>query len=117
MYQKSWRASKTLICRMLSKSKQGGSGGKTCIHTNYDQCMYGAMVDAMHNKTASENGCTVPWVLMEDGSGAQKICKKPENINATFLEYGHRVTNQLDDCPVPCETLMVTVGAKNYEVV
>ena len=99
---------------MMSKDKQGG--GKSCIYTNYDQCMYGAMVDVMQNKTPSENGCTVPWVLMKGGAGAQKICKEPENINATFWEAWNRVTNQLDDCPVPCETLVVSVGAKNYEV-
>ena len=98
---------------MMSKEKDDGN--KTCIHSNYDECMYGALVNHMKSNTPSEDGCTVPWV-MDGGSGAKKICKKAENINTTFWEAWNRVTNQLNDCPVPCQTLLVTLGAKNQEV-
>ena len=97
-------------------SKENDDGGKTCIHTTYDKCMYGALVDRMKNNTPSEDGCTVPWVMNEDNTGTTKICKNAENINTTFWIAWNRVTNQLNDCPVPCETLLVSLGAKNYEV-
>ena len=99
---------------MMSKEKDDGS--KTCIETNYDACMYGAMVNHMKSKTESEGGCTVPWVLDENLEGTTKICKEAENINSTFWEAWNRVTNQLKDCPVPCDSLLVSLGAKNYKV-
>ena len=96
-------------------SKDAGNGTKTCIDSNYDECMYGALVNHMKSKTQDEGGCTVPWVI-ENGKGPNKICKKSENINTTFWEAWNRVTNQLNDCPVPCDVLQVSLGAKNYEV-
>ena len=96
--------------RMMSKDKDGG---KTCIDSEYDTCMYSALIRHMEANTQSENGCTVPWV-MNGTEGATKICKDPENINTTFWIAWNRVTNQMDDCPVPCDTLLVSLGAKNY---
>ena len=97
-------------------SKETDDGGKTCIHSTYDKCMYGALVKHMKNNTPSEDGCTVPWVMDGELNATTKICKNAENINTTFWIAWNRVTNQLNDCPVPCETLLVTLGAKNYEV-
>ena len=99
---------------MMSKDKEDGS--KTCIESNYDECMYGALVDHMHSNTQSEGGCTVPWVLDENLEGTSKICKEPDNINKTFWIAWNRVTNQKKDCPVPCDSLLVSLGAKNYKV-
>ncbi len=98
---------------MMSKDLEDGK--KTCINTVYDECMYGALVGHMKRQTQDEGGCTVPWV-MENGAGAQDICKLEKNINITFWEAWNRVTNQKDDCPVPCNTLLVNVGAKNLAV-
>ena len=104
-----------LINRMMSKETD--DGGKTCIHSTYDKCMYGALFNHMKNNTPSEDGCTVPWVMDGNLTSTKKICKNAENINTTFWIAWNRVTNQLNDCPVPCETLLVTLGAKNYEVI
>ena len=98
--------------RRMSKEKYDGS--KTCIHTEYDKCMYKALVNHMKTKTPSEK-CTAPWVI-DNRSGTQNICKEAKNINATFWEAWNRVTNQLQDCPVPCNSVLVQLGAKNYEV-
>ena len=98
----------------MSKNKDDGS--KTCMESNYDECMYGALVDHMHSNTQSEGGCTVPWVLDENLEGTSKICKEPDNINKTFWIAWNRVRNQKKDCPVPCDSLLVSLGAKNYKV-
>ena len=97
-------------------SKESDDGTKTCIETYYDKCMYGALTDHMHRQTQDERGCTAPWILDEDLEGTSNICKNPENINTTFWEAWNRVTNQLKDCPVPCDSLLVSLGAKNYKV-
>ena len=98
----------------MSKGKDDGT--KTCIKTYYDKCMYKAMTDHMHSKTQSEGGCTAPWILDENLKGTSKICKEAENINTTFWDAWNRVTNQQKDCPVPCDNLLVSIGAKNYKV-
>lgn len=98
---------------MMSKEKSDGT--MTCIDSEYDSCMYSALIKHMYENTPSENGCTVPWV-MNGTVGATKICKEPENINKTFWIAWDRVTNQMNDCPVPCDTLLVSLGAKNHEV-
>ena len=59
----------------------------------------------------SENGCTVPWVR-----NTSNICKQPKNINTTFWIAWNRITNQFNDCPVPCDSLLVSLGAKNFEI-
>ena len=97
----------------MSKVKDDGS--KTCEYLDFDKCMYKAMVQHMKTNTPSEGGCTAPWV-MDGGNGTTKICKRPENINTTFWEAMNRVTNQQDDCPIPCKSLLVGLGAKNYKV-
>ena len=96
-------------------SKEKSDGTMTCIDSEYDSCMYSALIKHMYENTPSENGCTVPWV-MNGTVGATKICKEPENINKTFWIAWDRVTNQMNDCPVPCDTLLVSLGAKNHEV-
>ena len=99
--------------RMMSKETDDGS--MSCIDSNYDECMYEALIKHMESKTPSENGCTVPW-LINGTSGVTDICTKQQNINTTFWEAWNRVTNQLNDCPVPCKTLLVNLGAKNHQI-
>ncbi len=96
-------------------SKDLDDGKKSCINSVYDECMYDALVKHMLAKTGSEGGCTVPWI-MDNGVGTTRICKTAENINITFWEVWNRGTNQKSDCPNPCETLLVTLGAKNLQV-
>ena len=96
-------------------SKERDDGKINCQNLHYDECMYAALVKHMKTNTPSESGCTAPWV-MDGGSGTTKICKRPENINTTFWEAMNRVTNQQDDCPIPCKSLLVGLGAKNYKV-
>jgi hypothetical protein len=99
--------------RMMSKNKDNDQ--KSCIHSIYDNCMYQALISHMQRQTQDENGCTVPWV-MDGETGSENICKTDKNINITFWEAWNRITNQQDDCPVPCNSLLVTLGAKNTEV-
>ena len=96
-------------------SKETDDGSLSCIDSNYDECMYGALIKHMESKTPSENGCTVPW-LINGTSGVTDICTTQPNINTTFWEAWNRVTNQLNDCPVPCKTLLVNLGAKNHKI-
>ena len=77
----------------------------------YDNCIYKALITKMKEKTENENGCTVPWVV-----NSTSICKKPKNVNTTFWIAWNRVTNQFNDCPVPCDTLIVTLGKSNYKL-
>ena len=98
-----------LFERMLPKKKDDGT--MSCIRTNYDNCMYNALTQHMKNQTLSENGCTVPWVR-----NTTNICKEPKNINTTFWIAWNRITNQFNDCPVPCDSLLVSLGAKNFEI-
>jgi hypothetical protein len=105
------------ICLYRLLPKELDDGTLSCTDTIYDECMYGALVEHMKRQTQNENGCTVPWIMVNKEEGATNICKKPENINITFWESWNRVTNQLNDCPVPCKTLFVSLGAKNYQVI
>ena len=103
---------------MMSKKKSDGT--RSCIDSTYDKCMYGALIRHMKANTPSENGCTVPWV-MEDGeipfiTGTKNICTLPYNINQSYWQAWTRVTNQKNDCPLPCKTLLLSLGAKNYKV-
>ena len=95
---------------MMSKNNSEVTDGISCKHINFDQCMYKTLFNLMIEQTQDENGCTVPWIL-----NATNICKKPENINSTFWTYWNRVTNQLSDCPIPCDSLKVYVGGKNMK--
>ena len=36
------------------------NGKKSCMHEEYDQCMYSALYDLMMKGTKSK--CTVPWI-------------------------------------------------------
>ena len=76
---------------MMSKVQEDGS--MSCIDSNYDECMYGALIQHMKAKTPNES-CVVPWI-MNGTYGVTDICKLPENINVTFWEAWNRVTNQL----------------------
>ena len=111
--------SKNLFCtfptilvfhRMMSKNHPIDSNSISCKHINFDQCMYTTLFNLMKEQTKNENGCTVPWIV-----NATKICKRPENINSTFWIHWNRITNQLSDCPIPCDSLKVNVGGKNVK--
>jgi hypothetical protein len=105
------------ICLYRLLPKEQDDGTLSCIDTIYDECMYGALVEHMESQTQNENGCTTPWIMINKEEGATNICKMPENINITFWESWNRVTNQLNDCPVPCRKMFVSLGAKNYLVI
>ncbi len=67
-------------------------------------------MQALESRMLEENGCVVPW-LRSDGP----ICTGAEEANATFWTHYNRVTNQMGDCPTPCESLIVNIGGKNYK--
>ena len=75
-------------------------GSKSCSNDNYDECMYNALRKRMLNITANENGCTTPWLI-----NVTNICKKSTNIENTCWIAYNRVTNQMNDCTVPCHTI------------
>ena len=86
-------------------------GSKSCSNDNYDKCMYNALRKHMMNFTANENGCTTPWL-----NNVTNICKKSINIENTCWIAYNRVTNQMNDCIVPCHSLVVSLGSKNFQV-
>ena len=104
----------TLQNRMLQK--EDSNGMKSCSYANYDSCIYSAITRHMKNQTPSEGGCTVPWVIGSDGKGPENICKSTKNVNLTYWIGYNRLTNQFNDCSSPCESLLVTLGAKNLKV-
>ena len=81
------------------------NGKKSCMHEEYDQCMYSALYDLMMKGTKSK--CTVPWIPKND-----KICTSPEDVNTTFWISWNHVTNQHNDCHSPCHRLLIDLGAK-----
>ena len=95
--------------RMVPKVKEDGS--KTCIsNMTYDSCMYAALEEHMINGT--EGKCVAPWVFSQ-----RSICTLKQDINTTFWTAWNRVTNQLNDCSDPCESLFINVGGKNLRSV
>ena len=84
------------------------NGERTCSDHHYDNCIYDMLAREMQSRT--EDNCTVPWVLK-----SSRICTKPHDINTTFWIAWNRVTNQKKDCMIPCHSLQVTVGGKNYQ--
>ena len=83
-------------------------GRKTCMTENYDDCIYNMLTREMRKTT--EDNCTVPYVR-----DVSKICTKKKDINTTFWIAWNRVTNQQLDCNIPCHSLTVNLGAKNYQ--
>ena len=83
-------------------------GRKTCMTENYDDCIYNMLTSEMRKNT--EDNCTVPYVRDD-----RKICTKQKDINTTFWIAWNRVTNQQLDCNIPCHSLTVNLGAKNYQ--
>ena len=69
---------------------------KSCSNNNYDECIYNSLRKHMLN----ENGCTTPWL-----NNVTNICKNSTNIEKTCWIAYNRVTNQMNDCTVPCHTL------------
>ena len=83
-------------------------GRKTCMKENYDDCIYNMLTREMRKNT--EDNCTVPYV--RDDS---RICTKESDMNTTFWIAWNGVTNQQLDCNIPCHSLTVNLGAKNYQ--
>ena len=81
---------------------------KTCSKELYDDCIYGMLSRLMRKNTEDE--CRAPFVRDDD----ERICTKPKDINTTFWIAWNRVTNQKKDCLIPCSSLKVNLGAKNY---
>ena len=81
---------------------------KTCANHVYDDCIYGMLSTLMRNNTEDE--CRAPFIRDENDT----ICTKPKDINTTFWYAWNRVTNQKKDCLIPCRSLSVNLGAKNY---
>ena len=82
-------------------------GSMTCSTEIYDECMYGTLARDMKEKT--KDNCTVPYVR-DDG----KICTQADDIKTAFWIHWNQVTNQKKDCNIPCRSLTVNLGAKNY---
>ena len=81
---------------------------KACSHHVYDDCIYGMLSSLMRKNT--EDQCRAPFIRDENDT----ICTKPKDINTTFWYAWNRVTNQKKDCLIPCRSLTVNLGAKNY---
>ncbi len=95
--------------KVLPKEVEGGEEGlKTCVNQNYDKCMYKALETRMLN----EAGCRVPFIVPQLKEKTP-ICEEPMAANTSYWIAWTRVTNQLDDCVVPCKSLVVDVGGKN----
>ena len=77
-----------------------------CSTGVYDDCMYSSLVHLM--QSATEDNCTVPWVLENSN-----ICKKANDIKASFRIWYKHATNQKRDCAPPCRTMVIELGAKN----
>ena len=85
--------------------KKDAEGRLMCTREKYDDCIYGTMERLMMDTY----NCTSPWVIN------QKICEKGVSVYRTYLISRGHVTNQLKDCLPPCNFLMVTVGARNFD--
>ena len=81
---------------------------KTCSKDVYDDCIYGMLNRFMRENT--EDDCRAPFVRSDNDT----ICKKPKDIATAFWIAWNRVTNQKKDCLIPCHSLTVNLGAKNY---
>ena len=62
----------------------------------------------MRNNT--NGGCRAPFIRDDNDT----ICKEAKDINTTFWIAWNRVTNQKKDCLIPCHSLTVNLGAKNF---
>ena len=86
-----------------------GDGTVSCSNEKYDVCMYQNLKRHMLNITRSKNGCTTPWVL-----NTTNICNENGNIKgACQIDY-ERGKNQFNECKLPCETLKISLGDKDY---
>ena len=81
---------------------------KTCSKEIYDDCINEMLNLIMRKNTEDE--CRAPFVRDDN----ERICTKPKDINTTFWISMNRSTNQKKDCLIPCRSLKVNLGAKNY---
>ena len=81
---------------------------KTCSKEIYDECIYGTLSQLMRNDT--EGGCRAPFIRDDNDT----ICTEPDDIKTAFWIAWNRVTNQKKDCLIPCHSLTVNLGAKNF---
>ena len=86
-----------------------GDGTVSCSNEKYDVCIYQNLKRHMLNITRSKNGCTTPWVL-----NTTNICNEKGNIKRACQIGYERGNNQFNDCKLPCETLKISLGDKDY---
>ena len=99
----------TILERSQKKERDDSmEGRKTCMKESYEDCIYNMLTEEMKKNT--EDNCTVPYVRDDT-----KICSKDSDKNTTFWIERNRVTNQQMDCNIPCHSLTVNLGAKNYQ--
>ncbi|XP_059079351.1 uncharacterized protein LOC131877632 isoform X2 [Tigriopus californicus] len=92
--------------RTLPQPKSDHVHGETCTRQIYDRCIYSTLERVMLNSS----GCVVPFLPSQ-----AEICTSQPGINTTFWIAWNRVTNQLNDCNVPCEVLSVSLSGKNMK--
>ena len=81
----------------------GQNKNELCSIINYDDCILHRIVHLM--KTNSRANCTVPWVERNEN-----ICTNSRDINQTFAIWWNRITNQMKDCNVPCQTMLINIS-------
>ncbi len=57
----------------------------TCVHDDYDACMYSALEDHM----MKNYGCVAPFILSKE-----TICKEFDKVVGTYKIAWNRLTNQ-----------------------
>ena len=98
-YQEIFRIEK----KGVVNEKDGIKHDMACSNENYDQCIDNVLFNLMKENTL--DNCTVPWVHRNEN-----ICTIDEDINTTFSIWWNRVTNQKNDCYMPCHTLLLDVS-------
>ena len=107
----------TILERNVEKDEDDPNfkeGSKTCSEEIYDDCIYEMLGRVMREST--EDNCTVPYIREYATNGTNSsICTEPDDIKTAFQIAWDRVTNQKKDCNIPCHSLTVNLGAKNYQ--
>ena len=89
--------------RLTLTSKDRG-----CSHEIFDDCMYEVVASVMKERT--DGNCTVPWIRNN-----ANVCSTSKDIKTAYRIGLTRITNQKKDCLLPCKTMKINVGAKNWD--
>lgn len=76
---------------------------EACSTKKYDDCILRRIESSM--KAQSFTNCTVPWIERNEN-----ICTNSRDINKTFSIWWNRITNQMKDCNVPCQTMLINIS-------